>query len=1206
MQTTLLGLAIAIIVALATALAAPLFVDWNRYRGEFEARASGLTGLDIRITGAIDARLLPTPTLVMQGVEIARPGDTGKDSGKDVNRLGARALRLEFELGALARGEWRLRNVIVEGPELRAGIDTAGRLDWSAPKVGFKPDGVSIERLQIKDGRAILADAASGSRLVLEKLEFRGEVRSLSGPIKGEGSFVVGGEHLSYRIAASQISGDAGLKVRLSVDAIEHPLGGEADISISFDHGNPRFEGNLQLARPVARAPAGSQSPIVEPWRLTGRVKGDSAAAKIDQLEFQYGPDERAAKLRGTADLRFGRNPRADVVLSSAQVDLDRMPAFSDGAHPRPLSAASRLAEIFPRKLPIPTSLSVAVEAVGLGGATLQRFRAEMEGSGERLGIKALEFHAPGMTQVHLSGNRESTSGGAQFAGHAGVVTNDARALVAWLSDRADGSSAAAGALRIAGDVTLSRDAISIERLELDFDRMNLTGRLAYAWDGNDRPARLDAALSAPDVDLDRVHAVATAILGDTAVAWPRAGHLSLKVARALVLGVEAREAAVSVRLDANGLDIDPLVVADFGGASLAVRGRIDTRTASPRGTVTLDLDARALDGVLAVVERFAPDTAEQLRRSAGRVSPVVLRASLTMDPGAAANAPSSAKLKVDGRAGTLRLAVLGDASGDAGAFKADKVAALRAAKLDLIGRLEAEDGALLIDLARLDRYISVGKGPARLALTMKGTLGGEIEVDGGLTAGSFAASTRGKVRMLPWASPSASLDLRLGNADIRLPRSIAAGGRSAEFLPVSLTTRLALAQGTARLGNITGTVAGAVVGGELAVGMTRPMTINGGLDFAELDLPRVVAVVIGAPASAATTSTDGRMHWPAEPFEQMIGPLSGELAIKSTRVALTPTIEARDFSAAARFGPSQAALELTQATVAGGRLVGELSFEREPGGVVARTRFNLDGANAAELLPGDGAISGRLRAQLSVQGTGMSAVALIGSLEGSGNFTLEDGKLARLDPRAFEAVIHAVDQGLPIDANRLRERTDSALASGALALPRGEGAISIAAGQARVSNAMAGERGSELAVSGRVDLTSGDVEARLVLARALASGAAANAPPEIAIALKGPMGSPTRSIDISVFASWLALRAVDQQAKKLDVLEGREASVPAAADPGAPAEETPRAERPADARVAPPSPPQHPRPTARVQKPKPSVGEPLQLMPYQLWFGVR
>jgi len=289
----------------------------------------------------------------------------------------------------------------------------------------------------------------------------------------------------------------------------------------------------------------------------------------------------------------------------------------------------------------------------------------------------------------------------------------------------------------------------------------------------------------------------------------------------------------------------------------------------------------------------------------------------------------------------------------------------------------------------------------------------------------------------------------------------------------------------------------------------------------------------------------------------------------------------------------------VTQVTVAGGRLAGELIFQRERGGVLARTRFSLDGANAAELLPGDGAISGRLRAEVSAQGTGMSAVALIGSLEGSGTFTLENGTLARLDPSAFEAVIHAVDQGLPIDTNRLRERTDSALASGALAIPRGEGAITIAAGQARVSNAMAGERGSELAVSGRVDLSDGDLEARLTLARAPASGGAvANAPPVIVIALKGPMDAPKRSIDISAFASWLALRAVDQQAKKLDVLEGREASVPATTDPGGSAEDAPR--------VVPQSPPPRPRPAARVQRPKPSVGEPLQLMPYQLWFGVR
>jgi large subunit ribosomal protein L24 len=107
-QTTLLGFAIAIILALATALVGPLFVDWSQYRGEFEARASRLTGLDFHVSGPIDARLLPTPTLVMHGIEVRRPSDPAS--------MRARSLRIEFGLGALVRGEWRITNAGVDGP----------------------------------------------------------------------------------------------------------------------------------------------------------------------------------------------------------------------------------------------------------------------------------------------------------------------------------------------------------------------------------------------------------------------------------------------------------------------------------------------------------------------------------------------------------------------------------------------------------------------------------------------------------------------------------------------------------------------------------------------------------------------------------------------------------------------------------------------------------------------------------------------------------------------------------------------------------------------------------------------------------------------------------------------------------------------------------------------------------------------------------
>ena len=59
MQTTLLGLAIAFILALTAALVGPYFVDWNRFRPQFEAEASRVIGVKVRVEGALDARLLP-------------------------------------------------------------------------------------------------------------------------------------------------------------------------------------------------------------------------------------------------------------------------------------------------------------------------------------------------------------------------------------------------------------------------------------------------------------------------------------------------------------------------------------------------------------------------------------------------------------------------------------------------------------------------------------------------------------------------------------------------------------------------------------------------------------------------------------------------------------------------------------------------------------------------------------------------------------------------------------------------------------------------------------------------------------------------------------------------------------------------------------------------------------------------------------------
>jgi uncharacterized protein involved in outer membrane biogenesis len=1145
-QTTLLGFAIAIILALVAALVGPIFIDWGRYRGEFEARASRLTGLDFRVTGAIDARLLPTPTLMLQGVEFGRPDDGSK--------VRARALRIEFALGALVRGAWRIADARLEGPELTAGLDPSGHLSWPVPKLGFDLDGVAIERLNIEDGRAVLVDAASDSRLVFDKVEFHGELRSLAGPVKGDGSFVVAGQTYPYRVSTSRVADDGGVKVRLAVEPVDAPLTAEADLTISIERGAPRFEGGIQVTRAVGRAPAGAPSLIIDSWRVTSRVKGDSTAALLDQIELQYGPDDRAIKLKGNANLTFGRRPEVNGVLSSPQIDLDRVLGLPEATRRRPLEAIKTLAESFiaASRLPVPTMLSIGVENVTLGGATLARVGADVKTGADGVDIQRLELRAPGATQVRVSGRLRNAPTGTRFEGTTRIEAGDPRALIAWLTDRTEQQAAAAGPWKVAADVTLGGDAIAIERLKLELDRMTVEGRVAYAWANDERPARLDAAITAPEIDLDRVNALSKALLGGTAFDWPRDVTLSLKIGRAIVAGVEAKQTDVNMRIGANGIEIERLAIADLGGAALAVKARIDTKAQTPRGALTLDFDARTLDGLVILLEKFAPQAADQLRGYAGRLTPVSLRASFAVDPGPAGSALANATFKVDGRAGASRIALQGDVGTASDAGKLD-IAALGAAQVNLSGRVDADEGVALMDLVGLDRFIAVDKRPGRLTLTAKGQLGGDLVVDGQLAVGALGISANGTLRVSDRAGPSAGLNLKIVNANIRSPRPSAAD-RSAELLPTSVSASVDLTEATL-FTEVAGTVAGTSVAGRVVLRNQQPMTVDGDVEIGTLDLPAAIAVAIGIPAQAAATNVStgaGAFKalglWLAEPFERGLLRVGGQLAVKAANVPLTPKLAARDVRGVLRIGESQLALQVIEGSMAGGRMAGELIFLRHGAGLIARSRIRLTDANAAEMLPGDGLISGRLAFDVSAEGTGMSAGALIGSLEGGGRFTLENGKLARLDPAAFEAVIRAVDRGLPIDAISVREKIDSALASGGFAIARAAGSIVINAGQARLSNTTARAQGADLAVGGSVDLADGTLEARLLLFGTGGASSPVGARPEITIALRGPISAPRRTIDAAALANWLALRAVEQQSKKLDALEGREPSPPPAA----------------------------------------------------------
>jgi uncharacterized protein involved in outer membrane biogenesis len=1147
-QTTLLGLAVTIILALVTALVGPLFVDWGRYRASFEAEATRLVGMPVRVAGRIDARLLPTPSLLLNDIEIGAPGHEPK--------LRTRSLGVEFALGPLLRGEWRVAQLHLDRPEVALGIDAAGRIDAPQASIGFDPDQLSFERVVVENGRAVLSDAASGGRLVLDQLSFKGDIRSLLGPFKGEGAFVSSGQLYGYHVAGSRRADDGGMRLRLSVDPSDRPLAIETDGSLWVERDGPRYEGSFVLARPAGMVLSSGRTVANEPWRATSRIKATSAAVLFEQLDIQYGPEDRAIKLAGTANLKFGSKPRFEGVLSARQVDLDRTLVVPDAPRRSPVALlrtmTDTLSDLGP--LPLPVKIGIGIDNLTLGSAPLTSIRGDILSDDAAWSLDSFEFRAPGATQVRASGRLRLGPRSPEFNGPADVDSADPKALIAWLEGRPDVARGTIGSLHARGEVTLGAERLAVDRLEATFDRKAVEGRLLYAFATEQRPARLDAAITAAEFDLDGALASLSNAIAGTTFDRPGEVALALDFGRTTYAGVEAKGVVANLKFDSSGLVIERLALADFGGAMLSGSGRIDTSSPSPRGSIALTLEAQRLNGIAALATKFAlPRVADVLQSLTQRPSSTKLTAKLDVLPaGGSATEKTSAKLVVDGLLAGLRVNVAAEASGDA--------AAPGAADIRVEGRVDGDDGSSLATLVGLDRLATIEPRPARLVLSAAGPANGDLRLAAKFSGVGIDAAASGGMRFAAGAA-SGAFDVTFSAADARLLHrdpSIA--------VPVTLATHVAIDGDKLTLDRLTGKIAGSAVKGRLALVAGQPTRIDGRIEVDALDPTAVIAVVLGAPPAPRGSS------WSAEPF--LRGPfadLQGDIEFAVARASFGAGIAGRQLRGIARVEPSSLAFDDVEGTLGEGRMTALAKFRNTPSGLTADARLSLANANLSALMPRNalGQVSGQLTLELAVKGSGLSPAALIGGLSGTGTATVDSLQISGFDPKAIESAVRAADRRVPLDVVRIGDVVRTALDAGRLNVPAVSGAITIEDGRAALAPAAAPAEGADVALGGTFDLRADDLNLRFGLIGARSADAPGGQRPEISITLKGPFGAVRRTVEVSSLVNWLAMRAVDQEAKRLEVAEQEAKRIQAEEARRLAAEKARRAEAAEEARRA-------------------------------------
>ena len=1187
MQTTLLGLAIAFIIALIAALIGPYFVDWNQFRPQFEAEAARVVGAPVRVAGELDARLLPSLSLRLRSVVVGGANDLGK--------VRADKLDVEFSLGSLMRGEWRATELTLNGMALDLGLDPQGRIDWPASTGKFSLGTLSIDRLNLT-GRAALHDALSRSTLELNDIVFSGDVRALAGSVRGDGSFRLKDVRYPFRVSSGQSADGNGTRIHLNLDPGTRALSAELDGVLSFDARAPRFEGSVALTASPRPKPKEGTDPTQPPWRIAARLKADRAAAKLEQIEVIYGAEDRALKLAGVGDAGFGASPLLRATLSARQLDVDRFAArenakdnakdnaardsaAKDGsAEPVRVLPAWRTLIAAAPELPIPAQIELGAEQIMMGGRPLQNFAAEVRTDTRSWTIDRLDVRAPGSTRLSLSGSNAQAGRSGRFRGALNLDSADPDALVMWLQGRSELTYRSQKPLRLAGNVDIGVDRLAIDAIRCEIDGGTIEGRIAVSHDGQGGGS-LEAELKADRLDLDSASSFARALLGPQGE-WPERAQVSLDISHAVLAGQELNPLVARFGYGPKSIALDQLKIGMASGVLVEAFGAFDRTNAT--GKLALNSSATSLPQFAGLIAPLAPSVAARLNSMTSSPGPARINLMLAVDKDENRSDRANTRATLDLDAPHFRGSATITAKPEAAALREIDLDRLRRSEISLDSKLSSEQGASLLALLGLDGTLAAGDGAGQFQGSLSGVWGAPLRLKFNLSAAGIDAEAQGTADPFA-AQPNGSISVKARSLNLAPLFELKRSDKFAQN--ISLSSRMSLSGGKLSLEDLDGTMAGSRLRGHLAVTFETERKVEGELGLDSLELAPAFALAIGAA---------GRD--PAEPLGAgLLKNWRGKIGFQALRGVLPGGTELRPLSGTVKGDGQSLVFDTIKGGIGGGEASGTIDIRQGAGGLGLNARVQLDGADGGALrfraltMP-----AGRASLQMTLSSQGRSASALTGALSGSGTLTLASARIPGLDPRAFELAIHASDAGQATDDARLRKIVEPALSGGALLVASAQIPFAIRDGRIRVAATTLNSDVAHAVISGGYDIPADQADIRAVLSSGTVDLATSR--PEIVVFAAGSPDALYRSVDVTALSSWLAVRTIDRETRRLDLIERGEAPTSAApaSIPRNPIQPPAAAPRPKIPTSRPPAAPQGANaPAANVPVANPSSANP-------------
>ncbi|BCH59115.1 hypothetical protein RvVAR0630_17390 [Agrobacterium vitis] len=1138
-----------VVVALFAALLAPLFVNWTDFRKDFEDQASRLLGKKVVVHGAVEARILPFPSITMNDVTVG-PGTDGKTLAH-VARFS-----MDAELAPFLSGEARIFAMRIEQPNVRLRLLPDGSLDWlqgSQPSLPGR--NVVLEKVTVVDGAVTLVDQQTGRTREIGGLNADMTARSLAGPWTVSGQGVLDGQAGRFSLSSLQpdpAKGAVPVKIHIAPDATPVDIDLSGDLALVDKR--PTLQGSF-LAALRANAEDGQVSapmgnPVLPP-RIKGKFELANDRVRIPEYRMEIGASDQPYIITGEATLDSGKAPEFLLTAEGQQIDVDKLtPSLPKGKTGRQMqnSARQRIQSLIALadRIPIPDMpgrASLKLPAIVAGDTVIRDITLDLRPAGTGWQVDKAVATLPGRTQAEAAG-RLQLKGQASFNGSLLVASSQPSGLASWLSGDVD---PAIRQLRTAGfsaNVNLTSDLQRFGKLELAIGPASLHGRLERQSADGVMPS-LSFDLSGNAFDFDATKALASLVSGDASddalLSHQIAGNI--KVDAFSAFGITARDVDGLFTYKDGGFSVRKLDIGNLAGASIKATGEATGSLADYSGKAQVMLHAGDMSGFLSMLHQQLPQ------------HPLLARLASSGQWYSDADIVVNARFG-DAQYGGLQVDLQGKANGTAvdAAYRQDSLFDVfdDSEKSFSLTAANGEPSALLGQLG-LDPLPVPMDGGAKLSLQLKQQ--GTAPADGqmSLTSGATRLGMSGTVNLGADLFLQGKGKMELASDDIApllIMNAISLPGIDTG-LPMTLTSDIERQGDKTQLHDIKGSVAGDGLSGTLTLEPTASaVKIGGAVVLETIDLEWLASTVIGPvkdPASEGLTA--------AKVQTPVWGDMQMDIGLKAGTLGLGPLPAARDVAARLTLVDGGMALEDLSGTLFGGTLSGRMSLANNQGTAFLRSRVSLANADLGQIWP-DSGLSGQARLQVMAEGSGGSAQALLGSVNGSGQVDLSALVVPDLDLSSFPALSAAFGAAT---SEVTPEQVSTALTPLLARAPARLGDVTmpftLSDGKARMQAVKVPAKDAAIETQAVVTVASGDVDADVQIAfdpatavstpgEAIAAqtgsgqGTAGDAAPTVHLLLNGPLAAPKRQLDVREMASYLSLQAFERERRRVETLQ--------------------------------------------------------------------